>query len=731
MTLCVPTELEIAMLQDARSIIIKKEPMPQPKAGEMLVRITHAGICGSDLHYFRHGGLGSFKSKLPMYLGHEPAGVVVDPNGLTDFQHGDRVAIEPGCPCLDSKWSLVGKHNLCERGTFMGAGDTPGCFATFVCVKAIQVLKIPDNVESSLASLCEPLAVALHTYKLCGNRTLDLIDGSAVIFGAGAIGLCHLIILVSRGVRDVYMVDPLEYRRKFALELGAAGAFASISELEKKFELVVDCAGTIESFEACLQASEVNGTLALVGIPETDYLHFNAHKARTKELVIINVRRSNQCLATCLKMLSKDPTVAHKCKHLITHEMPLSNIQRAFEIAADYDDCLKILICPSSSEAQTSDKKVPIFKLDFDPRSVDEFKEKAGDILTSGRPLSNNMYTRKFEESFGQLVHAPYAIAVNSGTIALEIPLRALDVRSKVVLTPSNTFFATQVAVQNAGGTVAFVDVEPQFMQICPEALEESLATYDDGAVGAVILVHIGGLISPHYKRIHDICKSRGIPLVEDAAHAHLSCVGENFAGTLGDVGAFSFFPTKVMTAGEAGMITTKSKALYDAMLSIREFGKRIQGGSRLIQELPQGGVNGKITEMTALLGLIECRRVGPRISRRAQLVDLYAQLLNPKFYRVIRQVGGTCSYYKCIVFVLVDGVRDGLRDHAQEQGVSFTGEVYFKGVHEMPSYKNHNASLPMTEYVCANHVCPPLYPEMSEDDVERVCDVMNRYFNV
>lgn len=93
-----PRDQEIAVLQDVRKIVVRREVKPSPKAGELLVRITHAGICGSDLHYFRHGGLGSFRAKLPMYMGHEPAGIVVDPNGVKGFSAGDRVAIEPGCP---------------------------------------------------------------------------------------------------------------------------------------------------------------------------------------------------------------------------------------------------------------------------------------------------------------------------------------------------------------------------------------------------------------------------------------------------------------------------------------------------------------------------------------------------------------------------------------------------------------------------------------------------------
>jgi L-iditol 2-dehydrogenase len=344
---CLPVEHEVAVLQHVRKMVVKKEPIPQPKADELVIRVTHAGICGSDLHYFRHGGLGSFMTPLPMPMGHEPAGIVLNANGVPGFKEGDRVAVEPGCPCLSSKFSLLGKHNLCERGTFMGAENAPGCFSTYICVNKIQLSKVPENVDLNLACVAEPLAIAVHTYKLCGARTHDLINGSAVVFGAGAIGLGHLIILKAQGVREVFVVDPLEYRRRLAIDLGATAVFASGSELGKKCEMVIDCAGTNESFDSCIRAAAVNGVLALVGIPEADFLHFNPHQARIKELLIVNVRRSNQTLDTCLQILSDLPEVASKCKRLISHEFPLKDIQHAFELASDYaDGCMKIIIRP-------------------------------------------------------------------------------------------------------------------------------------------------------------------------------------------------------------------------------------------------------------------------------------------------------------------------------------------------------------------------------------------------
>lgn len=374
---------------------------------------------------------------------------------------------------------------------------------------------------------------------------------------------------------------------------------------------------------------------------------------------------------------------------------------------------------------------IPIFKLEFEKELVDEFCYKAVDILTSGRPLSENRYCREFEGAFKELTNSKTAIAVNSGTMGLEICLRAVGVAGKVVITPSNTFFATQVAASSAQAKIAFVDIEPDYLQICQDDLRVLLESYPAGQVGAVILVHIGGIISPYFKEIRDLCRKHSVALIEDAAHAHLSQFQGEYAGSLGDAAAFSFFPTKVMTAGEAGMITTSSTDLHEAMLSIKEFGRQVQGAkpSRIVQ-MRADGVNGRISEMTGLLGLLECRRVQKRVEKRTVLVSAYARNLNPTYFRVVQQAEGKCAYYKCIVVLQnkARGKREGLREYAALKGVMFTGEVYFCGVHEMPAHAGQTRHLPVTEDLCANHVCPPLYPELTLEGVTHVCDMMNEY---
>ena len=335
----------VAKLTQIRKIEIFEEEIPKLNKGQILVAMKSVGICGSDMHYFKEGGLGSFKNPLPMYMGHEPAGVVIDSNGSKKFKDGDRVAVEPGMPCITSYWSMKGKHNLCEKGTFMGA-NSQGAFADYVIVDELQILKIPDSMSFNLASLLEPLGVCLHTANLINPKFTE----SATIFGAGPIGLCMFSILKKMGLNEIYMVDKLQYRVKFAKEFGSTESFLLDDNYDKKIKYItnnmgtninIDTGGTMESINGCIDVSSVNGKVALIGIPESDFISYNPHKMRTKELTVKNVRRSNQTLHDCIKQYTDDTEI----EKIISHEFKFEDIQKAFDLVADYGDhVLKCII---------------------------------------------------------------------------------------------------------------------------------------------------------------------------------------------------------------------------------------------------------------------------------------------------------------------------------------------------------------------------------------------------
>jgi dTDP-4-amino-4,6-dideoxygalactose transaminase len=364
---------------------------------------------------------------------------------------------------------------------------------------------------------------------------------------------------------------------------------------------------------------------------------------------------------------------------------------------------------------------IPIFRLKFDFKSKIKFLRGSWDILSSDRPLGESKYVKEFEDKFAKMSDAKYALACSNGTTAIELALKSLGVYGKKVLMPSNTFFATSVAVTNAGGIVELLDMESQSFSICLKDLESKITS----ETGAVIIVHIGGIISHDINKIIELCKKYNVPLVEDAAHAHFSLKGTQRAGVIGDVGTFSFFPTKVMTTGEGGIITTNNKELYEKMKSLKNFGRHLEDAGVIVA--PNGN-NFKINEFTGLLGSIECDRVHSRIQTRTELLERYRKNLEKTKYTVIKQKGkGVCANYKAIVISPMDGA--WLKKYCKERGISLTGEVYRIPIHQQPLYKEQFSSvnLPNTDYYCKHHVCPPLYPELSIKEVDYICDVLKQ----
>src|SRR5262245_28603914 len=175
-----------------------------------------------------------------------------------------------------------------------------------------------------------------------------------------------------------------------------------------------------------------------------------------------------------------------------------------------------------------------------------------------------------FEHTFAQIVGARFAVAVQSGTSALEIVLRSLDVEGCEVVVPTNTFFATPAAVIHAGGRPRFADVDRATMGVTVDSIAAAIRP----ETTAVIVVHIGGTISPDMPEIVALCRDRDLFLVEDAAHAHASTLHGRMAGTFGTAATFSFYPTKVVTAGEGGMIVTDDERISQQARQYRDQGK-------------------------------------------------------------------------------------------------------------------------------------------------------------
>jgi dTDP-4-amino-4,6-dideoxygalactose transaminase len=325
--------------------------------------------------------------------------------------------------------------------------------------------------------------------------------------------------------------------------------------------------------------------------------------------------------------------------------------------------------------------------------------------------------TTELEEAFRARHEAPYAVAVSSGTSALEIILRTIGVEGREVVVPTNTFFASAAAVLHAGGTPRFADVAPDTLALSAGTVEAALS--NDAA--GVMLVHIGGAITPEVDAIRALCERRGLFLVEDAAHAHGSTLDGRPAGSFGVASAFSFYPTKVMTTGEGGMIVTADERIRDDARIYRDQGKAgFLGGDHV-----RMGYAWRMSELQAAVGIVQLGRLDEFIKTRREIADQYDEGLAAIEGITPLITRSESNYYKYIAMLDPGIDRQAVKTALKEQhGVSFSGEVYASPLHEQPVFTGlRHGSLPVAEDVCRRHVCLPIHSDMTGDEAAYVID--------
>ena len=370
-------------------------------------------------------------------------------------------------------------------------------------------------------------------------------------------------------------------------------------------------------------------------------------------------------------------------------------------------------------------RKIPALRLSYSKEEKNDITKGVNEILNSGFLTMGEKVTQ-FERLFAEFVGVKYAVAVNSGTSALEIPLRALNVEGKSIIIPTNTFMATPLAALHAGAKVIFADVSRESLSIDPKEIEKNII---DGTVG-VIIVHIGGFISPEWNKIKKICDSNGLFILEDAAHAHGATIDGQMAGSLGTAGSFSFYPTKIVNTAEGGMITTDDEDIYKLSLILREHGKT-DPDLDIHSEL---GYNWRFSEFHALLGLQQMKKLPWMLSERRRLASIYDELIKEVHDVIAIELSDNIesSYYKYLLFLntLYDStvVKNKMRD---QFGITLPSEVYANPCHSQPLFLKYpelvlNApgkQFPGAKYVSKHQICLPLYPGLTDDELMYVVD--------
>lgn len=343
--------MAVAELYARRRFRLQEQQIQPPAPGEVQVRIHAVGICGSDLHNYLDGHIGDTPVMYPQVLGHEPAGTVVRVgDGVTGWQPGDRVAMEPPIYCYHCEWCMGGRHNLCESVRFMSSQDEPGFFRDYANLPAANLLPLPENLGFDEGSLYEPVSIILHSFRFGQPK----MGETAVVFGAGPIGLSTIACLKIAGVRRIFCIEPLAHRRDLARELGADICIdpAEVDAVKtvltetgnRGADLTFDCATMDDTVNQSLYVTAPGGRVVITGVPQMRMMPFDFHHMRKKELGFFSVRRANHTGEAALALLKEH---APKFAPMITHRMKLSEIQQAFDLLAAYaGDVGKIVLQP-------------------------------------------------------------------------------------------------------------------------------------------------------------------------------------------------------------------------------------------------------------------------------------------------------------------------------------------------------------------------------------------------
>jgi dTDP-4-amino-4,6-dideoxygalactose transaminase len=332
-------------------------------------------------------------------------------------------------------------------------------------------------------------------------------------------------------------------------------------------------------------------------------------------------------------------------------------------------------------------------------------------VLTSASNLGGK-HVQAFEKSAASFVNSKYAVAVNSGTAALQAALFALDIKKgDEVLIPSFTFVATANAVVSTGAKPVFVDILNKNYTIDPDDLEKKITK----KTHAIIPVHLYGNVAI-IERLSEISKKYNIPIIEDSAQSLGSTYKGKHTGTFFEMGCYSMYPTKVMTAGEGGFVVTNNKNLRDKLLMIRNHGMVHGYDTRIF------GLNLRLPEINAAIATIQIKKLPKFLKSRANNAKLLSKLISDlKVVLPIERKNENVNWY---LYTISTDKRDKLLKKLNEKGIG-AASYYSTPIHKTPFYKL-KIKLPITDLASSNVISLPIHPNVTQKNIEFIAKIMH-----
>lgn len=342
-------KMKVALMPEPGKMEIIERDIPEIKDNEVLVKIEHVGLCGSDLHYYEHGRIGDFIVKDPIVLGHESAGRVVKTGKNTEkLEVGDYITLEPGIPCGICEFCKTGRYNLCPDVEFLATPPYDGAFAEYLAYPENMCFKLPEGMDTVEGALIEPLSVGFHA----ANQADAKIGDTAVVLGAGCIGLATLMALMARGIKEVYMADLIDLRLNKAREIGATEVFNAkkvnaVEEVMKMtdgqgVDIVIDTAGSKITAQQTVELVKRGGKIVLVGMAADPVFKFDFGKLQAKEALINTVFRYRNIYPSAIKAVGSDLI---DIKQIVTDTFGFLEIKEAFDYNMENKDkTVKIVV---------------------------------------------------------------------------------------------------------------------------------------------------------------------------------------------------------------------------------------------------------------------------------------------------------------------------------------------------------------------------------------------------
>ena len=335
--------MKAMMLTGIRQMEMMEIPEPVLiKPNDVKIRMSVLGICGSDIHYYTQGQIGSQVVEYPFTVGHEGAGIVVETGtAVKRVKPGDTIAIEPAMPCWECDQCLAGRHHTCRKLKFLGCpGQAEGCLMEYIVMPEESCFPLKGALTPDHGSISEPLAIGVYAVKKSGGvKGLDI-----GILGFGPIGMSVMLAARAERAGSFTVTDKIQPRLAIALKEGATSLF---NPLEEDFtsmlkqhhpfglDVVFECCGQQEAFDQAVEVLKPGGRLVVVGIPEFDRWSMNVEMTRRKEISLQFIRRQVDCVETALEMMESGKI---SIANMVTHRFPFDKTKEAFDLVAAYGD---------------------------------------------------------------------------------------------------------------------------------------------------------------------------------------------------------------------------------------------------------------------------------------------------------------------------------------------------------------------------------------------------------